>query len=121
MIKSILFIILIPFSLSAQPENTSTKLRRTIDVINYSFHLNLNDQTNDISGEATITIRFLENNAASFSLDLIDRPAETDSTGMQVTTMLQEGSPVEFRHENNQLQIQRFRPNLLPQHRIPHL
>ncbi len=76
-----------------------------IDVINYIFKLDLSDQTNDIAGEATIDVRFLEAGIQELRLDLINASKELNGKGMSVSGVTSDGRSLEYRHENNAIFI----------------
>lgn len=75
------------FSASAQKPGAA------IDVQHYNFALQLNDVDNSIKGEANISVKFLKN-ANTVNLDLVKR--KSDSKGMLVTQVKQNGRPVKF-------------------------
>lgn len=60
----------------------------TIDVLHYKFNLELNDSNNVIKGEATITIKFLQD-VNVLKLDLAQKQA--NDSGMLVMAVTQEG------------------------------
>ena len=78
------------------------------DVLHYAFRLELSDATDEILGQATVSVRFLADGAQPPALDLIG--ATQDSTdgasGMKVTAVLEDGSPVRFDHLANRIRIQ---------------
>lgn len=74
----------------------------SIDIRHYAFKLNLNDSTNNLSGEATITIRF-KKAVTSFELDLVGTNAA--GQGMKVSTVLVDGQSLKFTHQSNRLAI----------------
>jgi len=92
------FILLFSFSLQAQKDPG----RPLLDVLHYTFALQLNDDNNTIKGEASITIAFLQTPAA-FDLDLYKK--RTDGLGMTVSRVLEKGSPVSFLQEATTLHI----------------
>jgi len=65
----------------------------TIDVQHYKFALELNDSNNVIRGEATITIKFLQD-VNVLKLDLVQRKA--NDSGMVVTSVAQDGKALKF-------------------------
>jgi len=74
----------------------------SIDVIHYTFTINLSDETNEISCIAEVTIRF-KKSMDQFYLDLVNQTPE--GTGMMVSLVSENGTDVGFLHENNQLRI----------------
>lgn len=78
------------------PRNTS------IDILHYRFVLDLNDSTDRIVGQATITIKF-KAEVSAFELDFTS--VTNNRTGMLVRRVLSENSEVKFNHTNNRLRI----------------
>ncbi len=74
-----------------------------IDALNYAFALTLSDETDVISGEATIDLRFLEAGIEEVRLDLIEENPE--GTGMRVQAVTGADGPLEFEHRDNALYI----------------
>ncbi|MFQ5568615.1 MAG: M1 family metallopeptidase [Rhodothermales bacterium] len=74
-----------------------------VDVLHYTFRLTLSDQTDEIRGETTVTVRFLADGLASFDLDLIE--TTEDNKGMTVTAVTMDGHAVAFTHENDRLHL----------------
>lgn len=79
-----------------------------IDALNYAFSLTLRDETDMISGEATIDLRFLEAGIDEVRLDLIE--PKPDGTGMRVGTVTGADGPLEFEHRDDALFIALARP-----------
>lgn len=77
----------VAFTVIAQQLNTA------IDVQHYTLAINLNDTTNVIQGEATVTVKFLQD-AKTLSLDLVQQKG--NDTGMQVTQVWQQQKPLAF-------------------------
>jgi len=71
------------------------------DIQSYIFNLSLNDSTNQIEGEAEITVDF---NAApkAFALDLIGK---SNAFGMKVTHVFEDDNEVNYTFENNKIKI----------------
>src|SRR5579872_3639994 len=90
------FVLAFRFQPSAQPYNPA------IDVTHYDFALVLNDSTDDIRGDARITLQFREQ-TPSFSLDLA--AAETSGKGMTVTSVKEGDKPVSFTQSHDRLVI----------------
>ncbi|WP_419861072.1 M1 family metallopeptidase [Candidatus Palauibacter sp.] len=74
-----------------------------IDALNYAFALTLSDETDVISGEATIDLRFLEAGIEEVRLDLIEE--KPDGTGMRVRGVAGADGPLEFEHREDALFI----------------
>ena len=75
-----------------------------IDVRNYVFRLTLSDETDVITGQATIDCRFLVDGIAEVRLDLIG--VNADGKGMAVTVVTSDGNRVGFSHTGDELLIQ---------------
>ena len=73
-----------------------------IDVQHYRFALTLTDSTDEIRGEATVTIRFTRDGLQDFFLDLANAAA---GKGMTVSSVTSGGSALRFVHGDNHLQI----------------
>ena len=82
---------------------------RNIDVLHYTFRLELNDTTDVINGNSDVTVRFREQ-SDRFTLNLIDKQA--DGTGMRVFGITQSGKPVLFIHAGDRLEIHLATPSL---------
>lgn len=79
-------------------ENT----HQDIDVLHYVFRINLNDSTNMIEGETTVRVLFRNENDADFSLDFAGKHT---GGGMTVTSVSRDREVLNFKHEDDQLQI----------------
>ncbi|WP_419936087.1 M1 family aminopeptidase [Candidatus Palauibacter sp.] len=79
-----------------------------IDALNYAFALTLSDETEVISGEATIDLRFLEAGIERVRLDLIEE--KPDGTGMGVRAVTGADGPLEYTHRDDALVISLARP-----------
>ncbi len=77
--------------------------RPGIDIEGYRFELTLRDDSDRITGRATVTFRFTADGIAELPLDLIG--AGSDGRGMEVTAVTTAGSPLEYRHENDMLTV----------------
>lgn len=86
----------VAFATDPYPRNTA------IDIQKYIFQLEVNDSTDVLSGQATITIRF-NKIVSDFELDLIGHSYR--GFGMTVSSVSQSGLPAPFEHKNNRLKI----------------
>jgi len=79
-----------------------------VDVEHYVFALELSDASDEIRGEATVTIRFTKDGLTSFFLDLA-----TPSTGKGMTTtgVFADSVPLRYTHAANRLTITLPRPS----------
>jgi len=76
-----------------------------VDVEHYRFALTLSDATDEIAGEATVTVRFVRDGVTTFVLDLASAAGRTDGRGMTVTAVSLAGRPVPFVHEGDRLRL----------------
>src|SRR6478735_7860 len=95
LISSFLIIAHVAFA-DNYPRNTS------INIIHYTFRVELNDTTNVISGEATVQLQILKA-ISEFELDLINQNSE--KKGMIVTDVWVGDQKLKFTHINNKLKI----------------
>jgi aminopeptidase N len=75
-----------------------------IDVENYRFELTLADDSDEITGRATITVRFTGNGVVSLPLDLTG--ITTGGRGMEVLAVSADGSALDFEHVEDLLTVQ---------------
>ena len=73
-----------------------------IDAQHYIFRLTLSDDTNEISGEAVVELRFVRGGVTEFALDLA---SEAGGKGMTVSEVTSAGAPVRFTHQSDRLAI----------------
>jgi aminopeptidase N len=73
-----------------------------IDVLHYAFRLTLSDQTDEITGEATVEIRFIREGVKEFALDLTSL---ANGKGMTVSGVTSSGSPARYKHASDRLVI----------------
>ncbi|MGE3277360.1 MAG: M1 family metallopeptidase [Vicinamibacterales bacterium] len=76
-----------------------------VDVVNYQFALELQDQTDAIAGTADITVRFVADGETSLRLDLIDKDPATGK-GMTVQGVGLDGATLPFTHRDDVLTIE---------------
>jgi aminopeptidase N len=69
----------------------------SIDAQHYVFRLTLSDDTDEIAGEASVTVRLLRPDVKEFSLDL--------ASGMTVTSVISGSVNVPFTHQSDRLNI----------------
>jgi aminopeptidase N len=82
-----------------------------IDVINYIFKIELSDKTDEIVGEATVDVRFLNDGIQEFGLNLINASKELSGKGMSVSNVTSNGENLKYSHENNALIIKLPKPS----------
>ena len=73
-----------------------------IDAQHYVFRITLSEETDEISGEATVEFRFVNDGVTAVALDLASAAA---ANGMTVTSVAFDGSPAKFTHESDRLVI----------------
>ncbi len=71
-----------------------------IDVQHYRFELAVNDSTDDLVGDATVTVRFTKGGLTTFFLDLA---TVANGKGMAVAEVTSDGVAVPFTHRENHL------------------
>lgn len=74
-----------------------------VDVQNYTFRITLSDDTDEIVGEATVDLRFVQDGLRQFALDLA---SPSGGKGMTVSLVTSGGAPVQFTHRDDRLLIQ---------------
>ena len=74
-----------------------------IDVENYRFELTLTDDTDQIVGRATVSLRFSGNGVTEVPLDLTN--VTDDGLGMIVGAVTANGVPLAFTHQDDVLRI----------------
>ena len=77
--------------------------RPGIDIEAYRFELTLRDDSDQITGRATVRFRFTADGVAGLPLDLIGMGP--DGQGMEVIGVTTAGTPLEYRHENDLLTV----------------
>lgn len=100
---SILSFILFGFTFftSAYGQNHHERFN-TLDVLHYKFEIDLNDSTDHIDANATITINF-KKDLASFILDLSN--LNEQHKGMIISQIFMDKQKLEYSHHNNQIEI----------------
>ncbi len=73
------------------------------DVQHYVFRIALSDTTDEIFGETTITVRFVEDGIAEFTLDLA---SAAKGKGMSVTGVAAGNAPARYTHRGDRLAIE---------------
>ena len=90
---------------------TPAATRSGIDIEAYRFELTLRDDTDEISGRATVTLRFTADGVTEVPLDLIGRGGdpsggEAPARGMHVSAVTSsDGGELAFTHENDLLTV----------------
>src|SRR5262245_4448843 len=84
-----------------------------VDAWHYTFTLELSDTSPEITGEATVDLRFPQAGVTTVSLDLASASGEK---GMTVTSVIASGSAVRYTHEANVLRIALPHPSTVGEH-----
>lgn len=74
-----------------------------IDIESYRFELALSDETDVITGRATVSVRFTGNGVTELPLDLTS--TREDGDGMTIGAVTTGGAALDFSHENDLLTI----------------
>ncbi|MFQ5742184.1 MAG: M1 family metallopeptidase [Acidobacteriota bacterium] len=82
---------------------------QNVDVLHYGFHLTLSDSSDEILGEASITVRFRAAGVSEFGLDLVGRRA--DSTGMTVISVGRNDTSLDYSHQHDRLIVHMVSPS----------
>jgi aminopeptidase N len=72
-----------------------------VDAVHYVFRLSVDDQADEILGEATVTVR-LEPGAGEVALDLT---SASGGKGMTVSSVTLDGAPLKYTHAENRVRI----------------
>ena len=91
---------------TAQPPNGPS--RPGIDIESYRFDLTLRDDTDEITGRATIRLRFTADGVTEVPLDLTGRGDDGrggEGRGMEVLTVTSAHGPLTYRHQDDLLTI----------------
>jgi aminopeptidase N len=73
-----------------------------IDIQHYIFRVTLSDESDEIAGETTVSVRFVNGGVSSFWLDLA---AAANGKGMTVSEVTSAGAAAQFAHQNGRLTI----------------
>ena len=98
-----LFVLLLIHFTSLFAQNHHSRFE-SIDIQHYIFEIHLNDSTDRIEGKTTIQVKFLKS-LDKITLDLVGLNDSTTS-GMAVKNVYTEGVTINYKHINNQLEIQ---------------
>jgi len=95
--------LLLGFGLSAPSAAADTYLRQPgVDAQHYIFRVTLRDDTDEIEGEASVTLRFLNDGLQQFALDLA---SVVNGKGMTVSEVSSGGAAVQYTHTADRLLI----------------
>jgi aminopeptidase N len=73
-----------------------------VDVLHYVFRLTLNDDNDEIIGEATIDARFVQAGVSEVTFDLA---SSANAKGMTVSEVTSGGAALSFKHQSDRLAI----------------
>lgn len=71
-----------------------------IDAQHYIFRVTLSDDSDEISGEATVQLRFVRDGVSDFALDLA---SAADGKGMTVSAVTSRGTELKYTHQGDRL------------------
>lgn len=103
-----LFFICLAFCLSASRTAADTYPRQPqVDALHYVFQLTLNDDNDELAGEATIDLRFTRDGVAEVALDLASSNEGKGGAGkgMTVAAVTSGGAAVPFKHQADRLTL----------------
>ena len=80
-------------------------VNKYIDITHYRFELTLSDETDEISGTATVQAKFLRKDSRQLRLDLVNRSSERDGRGMVVHSVAHDNLALTFDHSSDVLLI----------------
>lgn len=107
LMKSLITLLLLAGNLAAQRYPPGA----AIDVLHYSFSINLSDSSDQIHGRTEILLRALRQPLATCELNLSAPGSNGDSTGMTVSQISDHsGRDIHFDHRGDNLTIQLNRP-----------
>ena len=73
-----------------------------IDVLHYTFWLQLSDSTDEIVAKTTVEVHFVSGGETGFHLDLIGKRG---MTGMRVSSISEDGEPIPFTHKGDRINV----------------
>ena len=101
--RSLVLALLVVATLGADTGLDTYPRRTGIDVEHYRFELTLSDDTDEIVGRATVSIRFRANGVVAVPLDLTS--VDGSGRGMRVSSVTRSGAALDYTHENDLLTI----------------
>lgn len=97
------YLIALIFSFLTGPAYSDNYPRNeNIDVRHYDFRIELNDTTNVVRGEATVTILF-KRPVTDFELDLVNQ--KVAGMGMKITRIMLNKTSLKYTHQNDRVKI----------------
>ncbi|MBL7112991.1 MAG: M1 family metallopeptidase [Bacteroidales bacterium] len=98
----IAFMVICTFQVSILFAQGHEERFNAIDVLHYTFQVELNDENDQVKGQAAVQVSF-KKPLDKFPLDL--KSKNKDGLGMVVSKVLEDGSPVDFDHSEDKLTI----------------
>lgn len=104
--RFMIFILLAITSACLQSKEHHADNHASINVLHYHFQLTLSDMSDTIIGIASIQFQQPKGATGDILLNLVKRGAPSDSSGMTVTSIMEDGSDLNFSHTGDRLQIE---------------
>ncbi|MBP7802476.1 MAG: hypothetical protein KA109_12695 [Saprospiraceae bacterium] len=76
---------------------------KNIDIKHYAFEITVSDSSNEIFGNAQITILFKTSGVQHFRLDLINKSDAKQGKGMQIDAIRLADTPINYTHQNDEI------------------
>jgi len=76
---------------------------KNIDIIHYAFEITVSDSSNEIVGNAQITILFKNSGVQHFRLDFINKSDAKQGKGMQIDAVKLADTPINYTHQNDEI------------------
>ena len=76
-----------------------------IDVLHYTFNINLSDETDAIKTEATLRVKFKKSGIKALRLDFIEKSQNLAGKGMSVTRITSQAKVLGYTHSDDVLMI----------------
>ncbi|MBN3519231.1 M1 family metallopeptidase [Algoriphagus lutimaris] len=103
--KNFFILLFILFSSSVFARTDSYPKNTKVDVLNYQFNIELSDDTDEITCELILDVRYLGEGVDSLRLDLVKASKALENKGMTVSSIQSEGQELAFTHEGEELKI----------------
>lgn len=103
--KNHLILLLILFSNNLYARTDSYPKNPKVDVLNYQFNIKLSDDTDEITCELILDVRYLGEGVDSLRLDLVKASIALENKGMTVSSIQSEGQELAFTHNGEELKI----------------
>lgn len=94
-------VVALPLTAATGPDDYPRRIG--VDVENYRFEITLSDDSDEIVGRATVSVRFTNNGVTDLPLDLTG--VDAGGRGMTVTSVTSEGASLTYTHEDDLLRI----------------